>query len=175
MLAEGGFQTHIEVQLNNSGFDSKQIEKFFEYFKDISHKQTVVNLMGWSNIEFKDWSLSQKTGLKNNNAKIRERSLCSSPFKSLAINSNGSVSMCCVDWSHSTLIGDLKKFRLVDLWNSDLMRSRRLNHIDNDFKGLEVCRNCDYVQSHNDSIELAKYRSELRGVIRQGSSDVNAS
>ena len=74
------------------------------------------------------------------------RQVCPEPFKGLAVNFDGTVSLCCVDWSHQTLVGDLKRERFLDIWNGEKLKQFRLLHLRNERHKIAPCENCHYMK-----------------------------
>lgn len=74
-----------------------------------------------------------------------ERKACSEPFMKLVVNFNGQVSVCCVDWAHETVIGDVRSETLYGIWNGDRLRRFRLKHLAGERNSLTACASCDYV------------------------------
>ena len=94
--------------------------------------------MGWSLSEVKDFKLGCQGGEKTN------QKICPQPFYSLSINFNGLVSVCCVDWSWGTIVGDVKGESLVSIWNGEKMKQFRITHLRGEKNKLKPCANCHY-------------------------------
>jgi len=78
--------------------------------------------------------------------------VCAYPFHTLAIQSDGKVVCCCVDWSRKTCVGDVTKESLVDIWNGDALQKLRLQHLSGHREANEACRNCHHLP-HGGSYE----------------------
>ena len=74
-------------------------------------------------------------------------------FYSLVIHSDLKVSICCVDWEKKTLIGDLKKEKLIDIWNGEKLREIQLLHIRKQKDKIDVCKNCSYLHTAKDNVD----------------------
>ena len=48
--------------------------------------------------------------------------------------------LCCVDWEKKTLIGDLKKESLLEIWNGKKLRDIQLLHIQKQRKKLKYVK-----------------------------------
>ena len=68
---------------------------------------------------------------------------CLAPFGNLAINWDGEVSVCCVDWNKDLIVGDVNKETIYEVWHGDKLRELRLRHLKGDLKGLQ-CKVCDF-------------------------------
>lgn len=67
---------------------------------------------------------------------------CSYLFTTLAINSDGTVGVCCVDWSRKTLCGDVHKQSLQAIWNGEELKRLRLLHLAGRRREIDSCRSC---------------------------------
>jgi len=70
-----------------------------------------------------------------------DRSACLAPWHSLAVNWNGLVSVCCVDWAFNTIVGDFNSQSLVEIWNGEKIKKFRQMHLNHDFSNAS-CKNC---------------------------------
>ena len=80
--------------------------------------------MGWSDSGQKDWRLGIKREIK------KAPLVCEDPFAKLAINFNGTASVCCVDWSHNTVVGDLNKESFKEIWQGEKLKKFRIIHLE---------------------------------------------
>jgi len=72
----------------------------------------------------------------------KNRTPCLNLWTTLAINWNGSVSICSLDYAGVGTLGSLKKESLKDIWKGENLRLYRKRHLDNDYKNLQPCKNC---------------------------------
>jgi len=98
--------------------------------------------MGWSKSEVKDFTLGMKEISDTNRIKI-----CPKPFYTLAVNFDGKVSTCCVDWSYGTIVGDLTCQSLLDIWNGKDLQNFRMKHLKGKKKTINVCNMCHYLET----------------------------
>jgi len=64
----------------------------------------------------------------------------------LAVNWDGEVSVCCVDWNKQLIVGDVKKESIYDIWHGEKVKQLRLRHLKGDLEGLQ-CKTCDFKTS----------------------------
>jgi len=121
-----------------------------------------------------NFDVTEMTGIQLGSEGIYKQPLsnvdvCPYIFYSLAINSDGSVSACFIDWEHKLLVGNIHSpnTTLHDIWNSHALNSMRRMHL----LGLrrsaivthpsqKVCGNCghmDYCMPDN----IDAYRNTL--------------
>ena len=55
---------------------------------------------------------------------------------------DGRVAMCCVDYDGKYILGDVKKSKLRQIWNSDDYTRIRLLHLSPKLKQVVLCENC---------------------------------
>ncbi|MCA3220112.1 MAG: radical SAM protein [Burkholderiales bacterium] len=82
---------------------------------------------------------------------VRKR-VCAYPFYSLSVNSDGTVSPCCVDWRRDLVLGDVRRERLLDIWNGAALAELRRTHIERGRAGNPTCASCgqvDYCATEN--------------------------
>jgi len=138
----------IHTKILDVRFTFSEIKKFLEDFGKISDLVTRDTLMGWSLSEVKDFTLglSIKTGTDGFIPLNKNRKVCPVSFYMMTINFNGIVTVCCVDWSWGTVIGDVRKESLFDIWNGDRMKEFRMLHLKGERSKIKVCANCQYLQ-----------------------------
>ena len=68
---------------------------------------------------------------------------CSRPFKQMYINYRGEAVICCEDWRHQAIMGNVNDASLEDVWyGTEYQRYRtRLARAD---RSLPICRVCDF-------------------------------
>lgn len=73
----------------------------------------------------------------------KQRVPCADLWNKLSIHWNGLVSTCCFDWNFTQVIGNCYDNRLIDIWNSGVIRTFRNKHLNLDFSAMPLCLNCD--------------------------------
>jgi radical SAM protein with 4Fe4S-binding SPASM domain len=137
---------HVHCKITDVRLSNEDRDHFVRTFGPISDSIHIDALMGWTSPEGKDLMLGivQTTGMSGSPLKS-DRKVCSEPFMRLAVNSNGSVSVCCVDWSHETAVGHAPSETLFTIWNGERMNAFRRKHLSGRRSELTACRNCQYV------------------------------
>jgi hypothetical protein len=72
----------------------------------------------------------------------KEVDVCPYIFYSTAINSNGTVSLCFLDWQQGYLLDDLKFSNVVDVWNGWKLNTYRISHLQKNRKNIKFCKDC---------------------------------
>jgi MoaA/NifB/PqqE/SkfB family radical SAM enzyme len=117
---------------------------FYRDFSPISDYITIDHPRGWSYDSMKDFTMgatSARTGFMDL-AELTPRKVCPFAFFSMAINFNGTVSVCCVDWSYATVVGDVREESLLDIWNGERFFEFRKMHLEGRRRENLACGTC---------------------------------
>lgn len=160
-----GGALRVFAKINDSGLSLEQREKFERDFGPNCDMLQVDSMMGWSLSEVKDFTLGVdvSTGM-DGVSPIRDRQVCPEPFSRLAVNFDGQVSVCCVDWSFGTIVGDLRTQSLEEIWNGESLRAFRLAHLKGKKESIPACNNCQYVKGMPLSRDLDEHSERLLGL-----------
>ena len=60
----------------------------------------------------------------------------------MTINWDGSVSVCCIDYYHRGIVGNVKADTIENIWKGELLQNVRKEHIKGNFNNISVCRDC---------------------------------
>ena len=142
-----GSSLKIHVKIVDVGLSLEEKNIFIKDFEYISDSLNIETLMGWSNTSKKDFTLGLEVELAMSSAaQLKyDRKVCPEPFKGMAVNFDGQVSVCCVDWSLGTIIGDVSKENLVDIWNGEKMYKLRNLHLKGQRNQIECCSDCQFM------------------------------
>jgi radical SAM protein with 4Fe4S-binding SPASM domain len=163
---KGGLR--VIVKINDSALTEEEKRKFTEDFASNCDVVRIDSMMGWSLSEVKDFTLGvQVTTGMDGVSPLRERSVCPEPFSRLAINFDGQVSVCCVDWSYGTIVGDLRTESLKEIWNGEKLREFRMAHLNGQRESIPACANCQYVKGAPLSRDLDDHVERLKSVYSQ--------
>ncbi len=61
----------------------------------------------------------------------------------MVVDWNGDVVLCCDDWNHSTILGNLKNQTIEEIWNGEKLRAIRQAHIKGEFYRVPLCAGCN--------------------------------
>jgi len=159
---------------------NKENKEFISKYSSISDEVNIETPMNWNG--YKDIDLignideKHKTDTKtlqgyygkrnvSNNKKI-----CTTPFLSLNIKSNGDVCICIVDWNKGTKVGNIMKSSLSEIWYGENLREFRRMHIEGRRHENKSCKNCDFMYCNPDNMDgfssqkyndILNYKGEL--------------
>lgn len=160
----------IHVKVVDIGLTDTDKKRFYEVFNPISDTINIDAAMDWGGSDTlgKDFTVAQnsQTAMNGVTPLRPDRTVCSAPFKSMAINFNGQVSVCCVDWKMETIVGDVRRRSLYNIWNGQEFTQFRLTHLEGRRDTLSACANCGYMQGFSDHEDLDEIRAELAAKIR---------
>jgi MoaA/NifB/PqqE/SkfB family radical SAM enzyme len=71
---------------------------------------------------------------------------CLLPFYSLNVLWEGHVILCCNDWGHQDIIGDLSSQPIQDVWNSEVINNYRTLLYNNCVYECPLCKDCTMVR-----------------------------
>lgn len=92
------------------------------------------NRAGYYGEKFDEMSV----GLRDNNP-----SPCEKPFKQIAIEHDGEIVLCSLDYEHQIKIGNIMKQSIEEVWNGPLMTHyQQSQHDQAKLKNLKLCKDC---------------------------------
>ena len=69
---------------------------------------------------------------------------CPTLLSTMVILVSGEVRMCSRDWEDDAVVGDLKDFKILEVWKQPTLRMARIKHILGLKKTVKFCRTCRY-------------------------------
>lgn len=115
-----------------------EIKQFYREWKGKVNSINIINMRNWAND-------IQKKGTKESfhfNKKIK-RKPCALIWQKMVVDWNGDVVLCCDDWNHSTVLGNLKKQTIEEIWKGERLRKIREAHIKREFWKVPICSGCN--------------------------------
>lgn len=149
----GGDRLHVHVKIVDANLSDADKNKFISDFQPIASSIHIDPLMGWSQSSVRDFQLGTRSDLGPDGLPLTPREVCPFPFYTLSINSNGTVSVCCVDWAHETVVGDLRTQSLRDVWFGDALHAFRMMHLERRRAENRACGDCQYLQTLADDLD----------------------
>ena len=157
----GRGRCHVLVKIIGDNLTEDQKEQFMDDFGDISDSIFIEHTAPcWSGYEVK--GVNKKVGIYGQ--KIVEIETCSYIHYSLAINSDGTVSICFLDYKHQNIIGDLRQESFKSIWNGSRLRAFQIDML-TDRTQIPFCNECKQLSyGAADNIDL--FRKELLEKLR---------
>ncbi|MBU1863710.1 MAG: radical SAM protein [Candidatus Omnitrophica bacterium] len=67
---------------------------------------------------------------------------CFNLWVNMYVTFNGEVSVCCVDYNHKLIVGNIQKDSLLNIWNSKQYQSYRRINREGRVNAIPYCKNC---------------------------------
>jgi radical SAM protein with 4Fe4S-binding SPASM domain len=118
--------------------NKKEIKQFYNEWNKKVDSINIINMRNWAND-------IQKEGTKESfhfNKKMK-RKPCALIWQKMIVDWNGDVVLCCDDWNHSTILGNLKKQTIEEIWKGEKLKKIREAHIKREFWKIPLCSNCN--------------------------------
>lgn len=153
----------IHAKTIDFGGDEGFSEKFIAEFSPIADTVHVDAPMSWSGVGAVDFALGSTlvTDMNRSSPLSPGRIVCPQPFYTMAVNHDGRVSGCCVDWSGDVLVGDVREQSLPAIWNGFAMRELRRQHLLGRRAQYRACEKCRYLFGVSQDGDLDDCRQEL--------------
>ena len=126
----------LEAKVIDTGFSQEKIDKFYKDFEGIADEITVDPLVDRKKLTGK---------IIKGEKELLVNKVCSVPFYNLTINHDGTVSVCCVDWNYTTIVGNLNESSVFDVWHGDEMYEFRKMHVKKEASKHNLCNKCEYM------------------------------
>ena len=142
-----GSTMRIYAKLIDFDFTEEQLEKFSYDFGDISDEVLLTQPNAWTRPDAYDFTLGVKpqAGYDGESRLAPERIACINPFYNLAVNADGQVGLCPLDWSRATVIGDVHKESLIEIWNGRGAREFQILQLSGRRHENAACNNCECI------------------------------
>ena len=137
--------------------------KFYDTFGDYCDRIFIENASPCWN----DFDVEKKANIKitNNkgiyNNKITNVNVCPYIFYSMCINSDGTASLCFLDWQHKLTIGDVRNQSLKKIWNGNSLYHYQLINLSDKRKNLPICKDCGQLKYCMPD-DIDQYANELK-------------
>lgn len=128
---------YIEAKLVDAGLSPELKERFKMDFCGVAEEITVDPL-----VDRKGGSGKIIKGQKQ----LLSSEVCPVAFYCLAVNFNGTVSVCCADWNYTTIVGNLNNESLYDVWRGDRLHAFRKMHVEFRKSEHPLCARCEYMK-----------------------------
>ena len=123
----------VELEENKN-----EINNFYKKWKGKVDSINIINMRNWAN------DISKK-GTKESfhfNKNIK-RKPCALIWQRMIVDWNCDVVLCCDDWNHSTILGNLNKQTIEQVWNGPILRKIQELHKKGDFSEIPICVGCN--------------------------------
>ncbi len=146
-------QCEMIVKINGDILNEQQKQEFLDIFGDISDGIFIESIMEcWPTYEMEKVTANKERGIYGQ--QIKEVLVCPYVFYSFPINSDGTYSLCFLDWSRKLLMGNARDTTAKELWNSREMKDYQLMFLKGERKKHPICSECGQLrQGQPDDID----------------------
>ncbi len=132
----------ICIKITGDFLSQKEKEQFYEIFGDYADRIFIENIAPcWPEYDVADrLGVEITKGIYDQD--IGDVNTCPYIFYSISVNSDGSVSLCFLDWARKLLIGDVRTQSLKDIWQGDALFQHQMAHLKGHRKDNPVCGQC---------------------------------
>lgn len=101
-------------------------------------------LKSYNKVRYKKQNISLTKKIKN---KILTKTIKNCPFLILSFNIlvNGDVILCCNDYNHVMILGNIKESSIKDIWNGEKYKKIRELFYKKRFDEIPICRDCTFI------------------------------
>jgi radical SAM protein with 4Fe4S-binding SPASM domain len=144
----------LHFKIHNQAVSSPQKkELFFSLFKHLGDEIFIENLVDlWPDT---DSNYVNVNFHRFKDRELKEIKVCSQIFKTMQVNSDGSVIPCSIDWEAMNQIGNLSQSSLKEIWNGEEMRKIRIKHLEGRRLSFSPCKDCSFNETSDlDNIDI---------------------
>lgn len=154
----GACLVHVKTVQENLREGEEEI--FIRTFSPISDRVHIeYTVPSWPNFDIPYVTQEEIQSRGAFGQKVSDKRVCAYPFYSMAINADGSVSPCCVDWDRSLVLGNLNEQSLKEVWNGSAMQALRRAMFEGRRKDNPTCATCGQISHCSlDNIDAAAAR-----------------
>jgi radical SAM protein with 4Fe4S-binding SPASM domain len=132
----------IAIKIAGDFMNEKEKDRYFDTFGDHADRIFIENTAPcWPEFDVEE-RLEMKITKGIYDQPIGDVKTCPYIFYSISVNSDGSVSLCFLDWARKLLIGDVRKQSLRDIWEGGPLFNHQINQLRGKRKENPVCGEC---------------------------------
>ncbi len=149
---------NCEIVIKTTGDFLTEAEKqrFYDTFGDYADRIFIENAAPcWP-----EFDVENKLGIKITKGiydqPIGSVNTCPYIFYSISVNSDGSVSVCFLDWARKLIIGDVRQQSLKEIWEGERLFKYQITNLRGKRKDIAVCAACGQL-SHGQPDDIDPY------------------
>ncbi len=142
-----GSKMYIAAKLIDFNFTQAELDKFAHDFSGITDDILLTEPNAWTRNDVFDFTLGvkPKAGYDGVMPLMPDRIACINPFYNLAVNVDGQVGLCPLDWSLATIVGDVRNESLYDIWNGRRAREFQVLQLSGRRNENPACNHCECI------------------------------
>ena len=128
----------VHIKLSGDHLSEEKKSLFFETFGNIADYVSIEHTANcWPGFEVE--GVNKELGIYGQ--VLQQVNICAYCFYSLKINSDGTVSICFLDYKHHMIIGDLNVESFKNIWNGERLRTFQIDMLNGRSK-IPFCADC---------------------------------
>jgi len=158
-LYENKGDCHLLIKINEDVISKESKQRFLDLFGPISDGISTEHVVScWPTFDLKEVTPNDNVGIYGQ--PINEVLVCPYVFYSFAVNSDGAISVCFLDWKRELVIGNINDISLKEAWNGNAMKEYQTMFLSGVRKEHFFCGNCRQM-SHGMPDNIDQYRDIL--------------
>ena len=154
-------QCKVYIKIIGDGMTERGKKTFYRDFSDADRVFIENRINCWPNFNSGD---DPKVGIYGN--PLTDVAVCPYVMYSVKINSDGTVSLCFLDYPHQMIVGDLKTESFREVWNGEKLRNYQIMHLSKRRHIHPFCCNCHQL-THGAPDDIDKYAETLLNKIKR--------
>ncbi len=115
-----------------------EIKQFYKEWKGKVQGINIINMRNWADTIEKESTKESFHSKKN-----MPRKPCLPLWTEMYVDWEGKVVLCCDDWNSTTILGNLNKQTIEDIWNGKILTKIREAHKKGEYHKIPMCKNCN--------------------------------
>lgn len=153
-LLQKNFNLEISLSFIVLEENKHELQSFKEQWKNAPVEIVVHKYHDWCGCNKKEGDFFFKNSINT--------TICDNPFYSLAVNVDGSASICCVDNGREAIVGNLGSSDLIEIWSGKRLENVRRALFRGNLSSLP-CKNCHYkIEYRNNIYSSMRSNSKLK-------------
>ncbi|MCR5701982.1 MAG: radical SAM protein [Lachnospiraceae bacterium] len=158
-LYEHRKQCEVIIKISGDSLTETQKEEFLNIYGNIADGVSIESVMNcWHDFELKDVKVNDKVGVYGQ--PLTNVEVCPYVFYEMAINSDGTASVCFLDWTREMIIGDVKTQSVKEIWESDERYKYLEMFLKKERRNNPICSKCGQL-THGAPDNIDDYCDEL--------------
>ncbi len=152
-------QCEMIVKINGDVLTEQEKQEFYSIFGDIADGVSIESIMScWHDFEMEDVQVNQNVGIYGQ--PLTDIDVCPYVFYEMAINADGTASVCFLDWKRDMLIGDVQKQSVKEIWDSKERYDYLRMFLARQRNTHAICKKCGQL-THGAPDNIDPYAEEL--------------
>lgn len=140
-------QCKVYVKVPDIGVNEAERREFFKLFDEYVDEMFVEHIVPtWPGFDISGIKKDDGLGLYGNPVNKEYIKVCPIIFYNFNVNHDGTVAACQLDWAHKTVLGDITRQSLYEVWNGANFNELRRLHLRGERPSHPLCGKCDALQ-----------------------------